>query len=261
MVRARDDMAAALAAFFVARRGEIVAPLLRAYGGKGAKALGSTPDLATLTPEELAAEVQRLLDLMDMTPWEGLPADIQPLLEGIAKDGGLAGLAQVNAGDVADALHAMDARAVAWAQERAAEMVGMKWVDGSLVPNPDAAWSISDATRELVRADVTQALQEGWSNQTLMHALEESDAFTRERAEMIARTETAYADAAANQAAWRESGMATGKEWLLAEAPCDICQGNADAGVIGLDEAFPSGDTEEPAHPRCECVTVPVLKE
>ena len=178
-------MAAAVAAFFNAHKAEMIAPMLKGYSGKDA--------FSGLDPEELAGEVQRLLDLMDLTPFKDLPADLKPLLEGIAKDGAREALSQVNAEDIADALSALDERAVAWAEEREAEMVGMKVVDGELVQNPDASWRIDESTRDLVRADVTQAMQEGWSNQTLAHALEGSDAFSRERANSIARTETAYA--------------------------------------------------------------------
>jgi hypothetical protein len=45
-------------------------------------------------------------------------------------------------------------------------------------------------------------------------------------------------------------------EWLVAEG-CDLCEENADASPIGIDEEFPSGDTEPPAHPNCMCALAP----
>jgi hypothetical protein len=53
--------------------------------------------------------------------------------------------------------------AVAWAKDRSAELVGMKYVDGELVPNPRAEWSIEETTRDTIRDLVTQATEEGWS--------------------------------------------------------------------------------------------------
>jgi hypothetical protein len=49
------------------------------------------------------------------------------------------------------------------------------------------------------------------------------------------------------------------KVWLLADDPCDECQGNADDGEIPLDDDFSSGDDAAPAHPRCLCDTAPVV--
>ena len=48
-------------------------------------------------------------------------------------------------------------------------------------------------------------------------------------------------------------------EWLVAEG-CDICQENADASPIGIDETFPSGDSEPPAHPNCMCALAPYIE-
>ena len=45
-------------------------------------------------------------------------------------------------------------------------------------------------------------------------------------------------------------------EWLVAEG-CDDCQENADASPIGIDETFPTGDSEPPAHPNCMCALAP----
>jgi hypothetical protein len=43
----------------------------------------------------------------------------------------------------------------------------------------------------------------------------------------------------------------TEKSWV--GGTCEACQENADAGWIPIDDAFPSGDDEPPAHPNCEC--------
>ena len=62
--------------------------------------------------------------------------------------------------------------------------------------------------------------------------------------------------------AYRESGVVVGKQWITSQDEgCPECQANMDEGVIGLDEAFESGDTEPPAHPNCECDILPVLSD
>jgi len=44
---------------------------------------------------------------------------------------------------------------------------------------------------------------------------------------------------------------ATEKSWV--GGTCEMCQENADAGWIDMDDTFPSGDDEPPAHPNCDC--------
>lgn len=78
-----------------------------------------------------------------------------------------------------------------------------------------------------------------------------------ERALNIAQTEMSRAVSVANRELYEESGVEL-VEWLVAE-PCDICQENADASPIRIDEAFPSGDTEPPAHPNCVCDIAPYV--
>lgn len=38
---------------------------------------------------------------------------------------------------------------------------------------------------------------------------------------------------------------------------CPVCQGNASAGRRRIGSAYPSGDTESPAHDRCRCQVIP----
>jgi SPP1 gp7 family putative phage head morphogenesis protein len=77
------------------------------------------------------------------------------------------------------------------------------------------------------------------------------------RAEMIARTETCDALEQAFMDRAEELGI-DGKEWVVL-SPCPICEENAAAGPIGIDETFPSGDIRPPAHPNCRCALSPVL--
>jgi hypothetical protein len=78
-----------------------------------------------------------------------------------------------------------------------------------------------------------------------------------ERALTITQTEMSRAVTAASRQLYEESGVEL-VQWLVAD-PCDICQENADVSPIGIDETFPSGDTEPPAHPNCVCDIAPYV--
>ncbi len=78
-----------------------------------------------------------------------------------------------------------------------------------------------------------------------------------ERALGIAQTEMSRAVAVASRELYQESGVEL-VEWLVAD-PCDLCQENADVSPIRIDETFPSGDTEPPAHPNCVCDIAPYV--
>lgn len=85
------------------------------------------------------------------------------------------------------------------------------------------------------------------------------DDISSSRADMLARTEAANSMGMANHATALENGAET-KRWVAAGgAHDDMCADNEDAGEIPIDDAFPSGDMYEPAHPNCECYTEPGL--
>ncbi|MBW3664667.1 MAG: DivIVA domain-containing protein [Actinobacteria bacterium] len=59
--------------------------------------------------------------------------------------------------------------------------------------------------------------------------------------------------------AWRELGVAS-KAWVPGDAPrCpeDMRIQNADAGAVGLDDHFPTGEVVPPAHAGCDCALAP----
>lgn len=186
--------------------------------------------------------------------------NMEQVLGELYADGGLVALAQIGLDDAAESLiELVNVRDVAYAKERAAEMVGKSWVNGELVDNPRAEWVITDMQREATADLVVEAMQEGYSNEKLAAMLDDAAAFGESRALMIARTETAYADVAGNMAAYRESGQVVGKRWLVGAEQCDDCKANAEAGEIPLDGVFPDGSSEPPAHPNCRCDIEPVL--
>lgn len=154
--------------------------------------------------------------------------------------------------------------ALSYATQRGAEMVGKSLVDGVLVDNPDATWVISEATRDEIRSLVAEVQSGNLKLTDLAREIQNAGAFSPERAQLIARTETMAANAQGSLAGYktaRKNGVNVLKAWEPDEDACPICLANADQGAIGLDEDFDSGDPAPPAHPNCECVLVPVVGE
>jgi hypothetical protein len=112
----------------------------------------------------------------------------------------------------------------------------------------------------MLRAAVADAIEEGTSTADLAAALEESYAFSEDRAETIARTELARADVEGNLTAYRDSGVVEGKEWILGSehGDADECDEAAAMGVVPIDDDF-GGIGDPPAHPNCACDVLPVL--
>lgn len=100
----------------------------------------------------------------------------------------------------------IDALAEKYGRERGAELIGMKWVDGELVENPNAEWAISHTTRDRTNELLQEAMSEGWSPQRFAERLEESGLYDESRAEMIARTEVAIAQNSGQIDTMREAG-------------------------------------------------------
>jgi SPP1 gp7 family putative phage head morphogenesis protein len=185
--------------------------------------------------------------------WNKLADAVRPHLRVVAKDGAREGLLQVLAGgaggdppdDINELLELANDNAIAWAEERAAELVT----------------EIDETTRTMVRDMTTQALEEGMSNDELADALIESGAFTDSRAEKIARTETAMADVQGNKIGWREAGVVIGKQWIVdPDGACEDCA-SLDGEVVPLDSTFSGGRRDPPLHPHCECDLLPVLED
>lgn len=212
-------------------------------------------DILTKSNEDLVA---RALDNLNLDAWVAeLPKLMEQYLVAVAVDGGETA-AEAMGIFSSDVLALMRNDATAWGEARSAEMVGMKLVDGEMVANPNARWVITESTRDLLRSDIVAAMNEGASPADLADIIEGNYAMSASRASMIARTEMANADVAGSMIQFRTAG-ATGKEWLLAENPCAICEANEAQGMIPIDSEFSSGDDAPPAHPNCECDVVPTF--
>lgn len=145
-------------------------------------------------------------------------------------------------------------RAKQIAHERAAELVGMRvGKDGTIRPNPDAKWSITETTRDSLRELVEKSIADGWTNTQLQHEIITSYNFSPARALNVSRTERAFARSHGTHEAAKTTGMAF-KDWLPDDSACEeVCLPNAAQGRIPIDEDFDSGDECSPGHPSCRC--------
>lgn len=77
-------------------------------------------------------------------------------------------------------------------------------------------------------------------------------------AHTVAQTETTRAVSAASSNRYKANGI-RGNSWLIApdQNVCPVCQGNADAGAIGVGQDFPGGVPYPPQHPNCRCALMP----
>ena len=230
-----------------------LAPLLKAQGKQIAHQLADHLGLAVkMSPPADDGRLKTVLDAIDFSTWTALIDPTEEALAEIGQDAGHKALVQVGIKDqgITDQVHQ---EALDYAEDRAAELVGKKYVDGLLVDNPNAEWTITESTRDMLRTATELAVSEGWSADKFAEAIETNAAFSPERAATIARTELAYANSRGAMEGYRASGVVEKKVWLFGEEACDECQGNAAVGAIGLDEDFPSGDDAPPAHPNCVC--------
>jgi hypothetical protein len=180
----------------------------------------------------------------------------------IAEDTSRTVLAQLGVSDNKELVDRVNQRAVEYARERSAELVGKRVLaDGSIIDNPDAKWAIDETTRTMIRDTIAGGLEDNIGSDAIIEALESSYAFSPARAEMVSRTEIAMANSDSAMSSMREAadaGVNLQKAWILGPEPCEVCQDNAAAGNIDLDETFPSGDDTVPAHPNCECAVVAI---
>lgn len=210
--------------------------------------------LKSITEEEVRDALDAALaDLID----DELIANLQADLEAAIAAGIAQARAQIHVND-ANMISELNSIARDWASQRAAEMVGMKLVDGKLVENPNAEWAITSAVRQQIRSIVTDAFESETPLDSMIADIQDAGAFSDSRAEMIARTEVSNAQSQGNYEVWTAVGVEQ-VQWLLSadhSEPC-VCEDNEDE-LRAIGKPFPSGDLMPPAHPNCWCVLVAV---
>jgi hypothetical protein len=199
--------------------------------------------------EELIAKIAKLLE----DNWRTIAEQASPLLVDSAQAGVGAGATQLDLDDEA-LINATSAEVAQWARERAAEMVGMRWVGDKLEVNPDAKFAFSDTTMERL-ADAISTLfeEERISLRDVEDALATTGIFDEDRVTFISKTEVANAQANANLQMWKNSKNIQEIDWelSLAHDHDDECDELALGSPYPIDAVPPF-----PAHPNCMCALV-----
>lgn len=201
-----------------------------------------------MTPEAAANYASRIAEHLPIGSWEDLATPVETGLAEMLTDGAEAGAERLSVGVSTDQVAA---EAEQYAQARAAELIGTDAAGGLL----------DDATRAMLRDTIAAGLEAGDSPAEIATALRESYAFSKSRSMTIARTEFSLATNRGLLAQYKASGLVYGTTWSTAEdekVDQPLCQENADAGVVPLGQAYPSGDEAPPAHPNCRCTLLPV---
>jgi hypothetical protein len=245
---------------------KVLRDFLAAQAPRIAAQLGATLGLQKEEDPDARRRVNDAIDALDLDEWDELPTATLQWLE-IAAGVGIDEVIDDLDVEIPRVLYdAVDA-AKSSARARAAEMVGRKWVAGKLVSNPDARWTITEGTRELIRGAVEQAFADGATVADLAGALAESHAFSAARAETIARTETRTAQMGGALAGARVLG-ANHKRWSTAadDKVSDECMACGEAGpdadgVIDIEDEYPGGRDMPPNHPNCRCVVTFLIRD
>ena len=198
---------------------------------------------------------QKAYDYTDNIDWKPLVPDAKKSLAEARGAGSLSALAQVGFSN-SDLISEVNDVAEAWAADRGAELVGMKWVDGELVTNPSAKWAISETTRDEIRGIIDEGFAGESSIGGIADQIENAGAFSPGRARMIANTEVARAEHLGNLTGWEASGVVQKVNLLLSDdhddaADCD-CSDLADESPYDIDDV-----PEVPVHPNCMCSLTP----
>uniref|UniRef100_A0A6M3M6I0 Putative portal protein n=1 Tax=viral metagenome TaxID=1070528 RepID=A0A6M3M6I0_9ZZZZ len=140
---------------------------------------------------------------------------------------------------------------------------------------------VNRTTNKRIRQELKEGISKGEGVDLLRKRIElVFEEATKERALMIARTETARAAGFGTVEAYRQSGVVSGKQWLTAfdERTCEWC-GAMNGEIVELDDNyFEKGDVftgrdggkldvgygavdYPPLHPNCRCTIIPVIKE
>ncbi len=141
------------------------------------------------------------------------------------------------------------------------------------------ARSVSDSLAERVSNIIRIGIEETATGTDVIGLLEEAG-FDENRAQTIARTESARAYTDGQNAAWQASGVVKGKTWLVSPFACEFCEAAAKEfgeKSVGVNDAFydrgstitaASGarmsldfdeTTGPPLHPNCRCSLLPVI--
>ena len=120
---------------------------------------------------------------------------------------------------------------------------------------------ITETTRQAMQQAVGDWIESGEPLPALVRQIQQAGTFGRDRALLIAQTETTRASAEAEEIAYRESGVVKQKEWDAANdrLVCPVC-GALHGQRVPIGAEFAPGIPNPPAHPGCRCSTRPVVE-
>lgn len=135
----------------------------------------------------------------------------------------------------------------------------------SLIPmltarSQETADSVSNSIYDRARQIIARNLEEEVLDpdkivQDIAEAIEDETDF---RSERIMRTEISYSFNKSAVEDFKASGFVEEMRWILGDEACPECKQNGDE-VVEVGGVFPSGDSEPPVHPNCECDLIPVI--
>ena len=122
----------------------------------------------------------------------------------------------------------------------------------------DLITEVSRTTQLRVREVIENAVREGRPLNEVQRLLREDFAFSKQRAQLIARTETTKVLGQGRKAI-AVSENRNEKKWQTQGdnlVSTTICGPNSEAGWIPIGDTFPHGEDTIPGHPNCRCAVV-----
>lgn len=262
--RLRTDLEHRLNRWFQETSNHIGEALKGKYKLKKARKADSDDDLQTellvggKKIPKIQSDLIRALALLGWgaIKWPELVSIMQPYLEDAGVEGVDVGVGQVQMTGAGKKRDAAEQDAAEYAEDRSAELAGMKRDDdGNLVEDPEAHWPMTDVIKRDLEANITLAVIEGWTAEELAYKLEEAYAFSAERSAIIADTEISNAQSGGTYSLWRRSQTTTLVHWRVSgrHDVDDECDDYEAQGVVPLGHEFAPGLRHPRAHPFCEC--------
>jgi hypothetical protein len=208
---------------------------------------------------DLETDTDRALIILAAIKWDypTLYAQLQPYLEKAALEGASSGAYQVTAqagANLQETQTAAEAIAKAAAEQRAAELVGLEMVNGSLVEDSTAKWAMSTTLKDDMLKTIRQAVAEDWTPSQLEAVISASVLFTQDHAEVIAENEVSRQQALGSLAAWRVSRKVLEYAWTVMDLGCcPVCESFSMLGSVPVGYQFAPMITAPGAHPGCRC--------
>lgn len=177
---------------FLKKQGKEITGQIKAHLEKLGFSKVQKDDSTNQPPPEVVNMADLVLNTLDQTAWNTLLAE---LLQSMLYDIYIAGAE--DAQGTLSGTFAVDETfhqyATDYSQQRTAELVGKKVLaDGSVIDNPNQNYAISDSTRDMLRGDLIDYMNQGLTPAEIAKNLENNYAFSETRSMTIARTETGF---------------------------------------------------------------------